>query len=69
MYAPSPKPYKESREGSATRKTCAVCDSGVGYRLGSGSKDTTRVVLYMRVPFRVLFIRVPYFIGDLKNGP
>ena len=23
----------------------------------------------MRVPFRVLFIRVPYYIGDLKRDP
>ena len=27
------------------------------------------VVLEMRVPFRVLFIEVPYYFGDLKRGP
>ena len=27
------------------------------------------VVLYFGAPFRVLFIRVPYYIGDLKRDP
>ena len=27
------------------------------------------VVLHMRVRFRVVFIRVPYYRGDLKRGP
>ena len=27
------------------------------------------VVLQSRVPFRLLFIRVPYYIGDLKRDP
>ena len=30
---------------------------------------TTRVVLSIRVPFRVLFIGVPYYIGDLRRDP
>ena len=27
------------------------------------------VVFKMRVPFRVVIIRVPYYIGDLKRDP
>ena len=29
----------------------------------------TWVVLYIRVPFKVLFTRVPYYLGDPKRDP
>ena len=31
--------------------------------------QTIWVVIKIRVPFRVLFIRVPYYIGDQKRDP
>ena len=33
------------------------------------SSKPCREVLQNRVPFRVLFIRVPFYTGDLKRGP
>ena len=27
------------------------------------------VILYIRVPFRILLIRVPYYVGHLKRDP
>ena len=36
--------------------------------LGESAKFM-RILLQIRVPFRVLFIRVPYSLGDLKRDP
>ena len=38
-------------------------------RLLVTSPLTVHVALYIRVPFRVLIIRVPHYIGDLKWDP
>ena len=32
--------------------------------MGGGQEGATDTVFYMRVPFRVLVRRVPYYIGD-----
>ena len=45
---------------------------GPEYRVyGSGTPELPGmwVVLEIRVPFRVLFIRVPYYVGDPQKGP
>ena len=50
--------------------TAGVGLGGFSLRSGAGRRLAIWAVLYIRVPLRgSFFIRVPYYIGDLKRDP
>ena len=68
VFIPKPAYLQEAEFKEATSTYCMVTLDPLGEALSAPELDLW-VVFYMRVPFRVLLIKVPYYIRDQERVP